>query len=241
MFEKEELKIYLYTKFLQSYLYDNEICAAVERGDYDSYVFDSSFLCVLINYIMIYANNTYADLDIKNNIYTLINYIRFKNHYPDADTKKYFYNIFNDLILKLNTMSNEKSKEIWVVGEFIIRKDIKPNKQISYEEYKEYEKFVKISIAYDFILLTYLSDKVDEKKFDDNIEAMANDEFFFASLNAIIKQCPELLRFPIFKRRVKKVIDYNRKHMNILRDDSLENKIFVIKQNNKYYKNLKKA
>ena len=133
-------------------------------------------------------------------------------------------------------MSSDTSNYEWVFHEITIRTDVKLGRQISYKKYKKYEEFVRKSLGYDFILLTYLSDEVDEETFDNSIESLANDEFFFASLNVIIKQCPELLQFPIFKTRVKKVIDYNRKHTDIFRDEPLETKIFIIKQNNKHYK-----
>lgn len=238
MFDNETVRTYYYTKFLQSCLYDDDIYKGARNGSYDFYIFNSDFLAILINYIAIYVDTDYAysDLDVKDRLYTLINYIRNNAVYQDDDTKKYYCDIFNDLVLKLNQMSSDSSNYEWVFHEITIRTDVKLGRQISYKKYKKYEEFVRRSLGYDFILLTYLSDEVDEETFDNSIESLANDEFFFASLNVIIKQCPELLQFPIFKTRVKKVIDYNRKHMDIFRDEPLETKIFIIKQNNKHYK-----
>ncbi len=239
VFENEDIRNYYFIKFLQSYLYDEDIYQNTKKGYYDIYIYNNDFLAILIDFIEVYLDSeyVYCDLKIKYKLYDLINCIKYESNYADEDTKKYYYEIFNDLLIRLNKMDNDISNYAWVLHEISIRKDIKLFKPMSYHRYKKYEDFVRQSLGYDFILLIYLSDEVDEKTFDDSIETLANDEFFFASLNAIVKQCPKILKYPCFKERVKKVIAYNKVNSNLFRDDTLENKIFIIKQNRKYLKN----
>ena len=239
VFENEDIRNYYFIKFLQSYLYDDEIYQNAKKGYYDIYIYNNDFLAILINFIEVYLDSEYAysDLSIKPKLYEIINYIRHNANYADEDTKKYYYDVFNDFLLRLNQMDNNITNYEWVLYEISIRVDIKLPKQITLNRYEKYENFVRQSLGYDFILLTYLSDEVDEKTFDDSIESLANDEFFFASLNVIVKQCPEVLAYPCFKERVKKVIAYNKANLNLFRDDALENKIFIIRQNRKYLKN----
>ena len=241
MLEKEEIRYYYYTKFLQSYLYDEEIYEKVRNGFFDFYVLNEEFLMILINYIELYANNEgNSDLIVKDKFYFLIDYIRYKVNYQDDEIRKYYHNIFNELIIKLNLMDKSNSYLDWIINEYVLRTDSKLGNQISLKKFKMFESFVRESVGYDFLLLTFFVDDVDEKMFDESIELLANDKFCLASLNAVIKQCPKLLSETIFKRRVKKILEYNRKNIDIKSNRSLSEKLFVIRQNSKHYKNFKK-
>lgn len=241
MLEKEEIRYYYYTKFLQSYLYDEEIYEKVRNGFFDFYVLNEEFLMILINYIELYANNEgNSDLMVKDKFYFLIDYIRYKVNYQDDEIRKYYHNIFNELIIKLNLMDKSNSYLDWIINEYVLRTDSKLGNQISLKKFKMFESFVRESVGYDFLLLTFFVDDVDEKMFDESIELLANDKFCLASLNAVIKQCPKLLSETIFKRRVKKILEYNRKNIDIKSNRSLSEKLFVIRQNSKHYKNFKK-
>ena len=137
-------------------------------------------------------------------------------------------------------MDKSNSYLDWIINEYVLRTDSKLGNQISLKKFKMFESFVRESVGYDFLLLTFFVDDVDEKMFDESIELLANDKFCLASLNAVIKQCPKLLSETIFKRRVKKILEYNRKNIDIKSNRSLSEKLFVIRQNSKHYKNFKK-
>lgn len=239
MFDNDKIKTYYYTKFLQSYLYNDNIYEAVFNSNFDNYIFDEDFLNIAFNYIEVYTEINYADLSVKEKLYNLISYIRNKADYDDEKTQKFYYDIYNTLILKLNRMDNNSLVEFLILNEIAMRTKIKFDNEISYHRFKQYEEFVRRSIGYDFILLTYLSDETSEETFDNNIESLVNDEFYFASLNALIEQCPELLKEITFRKRVKKVLEYNRKNIDLWSSKSIKKKIFIIKQNNKHYKKFK--
>lgn len=239
MFDNDKIRSYYYTKFLQSYLYNDNIYKAVFNGDFDNYIFDEDFLNIAFNYIEVYTEINYADLNVKEKLYDLISYVRNKADYDNQKTKKFYYDIYNTLILKLNQMDDNSLVEFLILNEMFIRTKIKFGRKISYHRFKHYEEFVRRSIGYDYILLTYLSDEISEEDFDANIETLVNDEFYFASLNALIEQCPELLKETTFRKRVKKVLECNRKSIDIFHSKSIKNKLFIIKQNNKHYKNFK--
>ena len=132
MLEKEEIRYYYYTKFLQSYLYDEEIYEKVRNGFFDFYVLNEEFLMILINYIELYANNEgNSDLMVKDKFYFLIDYIRYKVNYQDDEIRKYYHNIFNELIIKLNLMDKSNSYLDWIINEYVLRTDSKLGNQIS--------------------------------------------------------------------------------------------------------------
>ena len=236
MFENKTIIEYYYTKFLFSYLYDDEIFNNAKKSIYDFYIFNDDFLSILVSFIEMYVSRQYAysDLSIRKRLYELISYIKYNAEYDDENVKKYYNEIFYNMIIKLNRYKESQDNYSWIIKEYQIRKDTKIGSKITLEEYEKIEKFVKKSLGYDFILLTYLSDEVDDKTFEGTLESLSNDEFCFASLNIIIKQCPEFLDIPLFNERVKKLIKYNRKNFKSLKDESLKNKVYIIRQNIKY-------
>ena len=239
MLKNDEFKIFYYSKLLQSYLYNDEIYKKVNQGCYDLYIFDQYFIAILINFINDYIliDCPYQDLDVKPKLSELVNYIRINADYKDKDTKIKYYEIFNNLIVNLNKLNYEVTYiEDWILSELIARTEIKLKQTISYDQYYKYEEFVKKSLGYDFIYLTYLSDEIDEIAFNDNIELLANDEFYFASLNDFILNCPILLNNTTFLNRVKKILEYN--HHHIERTNSLKTRKFIKKQIKKHIKTL---
>ena len=168
MLKNEETKVYYYSKLLQSYLYNDEIYKNINQGCFDAYVFDLYFIALLIDYVETYTSldSPYRDLTIKTRLYNLINHIRMDAKYSNMEIKKYYYDIFNDLIIKLNQTDEETNIEEWILTELVVRTEIKLKRTISYDKYYEYEDFVKRSLGYDFIFLTYLSDEINDDMFN---------------------------------------------------------------------------
>ena len=239
MLKNEETKVYYYSKLLQSYLYNDEIYKNINQGCFDAYVFDLYFIALLIDYVETYTSldSPYRDLTIKTRLYNLINHIRMDAKYSNMEIKKYYYDIFNDLIIKLNQTDEETNIEEWILTELVVRTEIKLKRIISYDKYYEYEDFVKRSLGYDFIFLTYLSDEINDDMFNESIELLANDEFYFASLNDLLLNCPILLSNATFTKRTKKVLEYNLNHID--NSNPLKIRTFIKKQINKHIKNLK--
>ena len=141
MFENEELKDYYYIKFLQSYLYDDDIYNNALDGGYNYYIFNEDFVAILTYYVEKYTNPKYIcfDIEIKDRLYNLINYIRYNVNYYDDEVKKYYCDVFNNLIIKLNQMQQQSSYGL-ILHELIIRTGIKLGDKISYNKYKKRKK-----------------------------------------------------------------------------------------------------
>ena len=75
---------------------------------------------------------------------------------------------------------------------------------------------------------------MDEETFDSALDDIINNEYYFASLNAILYEYPKILENETFKRRVKKIIELNKKNLNLLLGKRLPTKVYILKNNFKY-------
>ena len=228
----EEFNEYFYSKFYQCLLYDEEIYNYSLKGKYDFYIFNSTFFEVFINLSHHLIKLDVVEESIKDKIHSLISYIRNKAIYDDSETKKYYYDLFNKLIISLNINKFNDGEEFYLHE--IAKRFNCIGKKINSNDFENKKEFVKRSLGYDFIFLLYHTDEVDEETFDKSIYCLLNDEYYFASLNAILYEYPELLKNETFKRRVKKVIELNKKSSPLLLDKSFLYKIYILKNTRKY-------
>lgn len=228
----ENFEEYLYTKFCQCLLYDDEIYHQALQGDYDFYLFNHSFLDIFIDLTDHLITKKIIDETRKNKLYTLISYIRDNAIYETTEAKKYFYEILNDLIVSLNMEKFDNSDDYYCRE--IAKRFNCAGKKISYKDFEDKKSFVKKSLGYDYIFLILHLEEMDEETFDSALDDIINNEYYFASLNAILYEHPKILENETFKRRVKKVIELNKKNLNLLLGKRLPTKVYILKNNFKY-------
>ncbi len=223
---------YFYSKFYQCLLYDDEICYQALHGDYDFYLFDQTFLDVFINLTDHFIALKTVDKTKIDIIQSLISHIRENAIFEDQETKKYFYDIFNDLIIKLNIGCFDNIDDFY--SHEIAKRFNCAGKKITAKEFENRKKFVMKSLGYDFLFLILHIDEIDEETFEKTLNEFVNNEYYFASLNAILYEYPELLEIETFKRRVKKIVEINKKNLPSLLEKKLATKIYILKNNFKY-------
>ena len=228
----ENFDTYFYSKFYQCLMYDDEIRYQALHGDYDFYLFDQTFLEVFINLTYHFINLETIDETKKDILQLLISYIRDKAIFEDQETKKYFYDIFNDLIINLNIGCCENIEEFYLHE--IAKRFNCAGKKINFKEFENKKRFVMKSLGYDFLFLILHIDEIDEESFDKTLTEFINNEYYFASLNAILYEYPELLEIETFKRRVKKITQLNKKNLSSLLEKNLATKVYILKNNLKY-------
>ncbi len=228
----ENFEEYFYTKFCQCLLYDDEIYHQSLQGDYDFYLFNQSFLDIFIDLIDYLIEMKFIDEERKDRLYILISYIRDNAIYETIEAKKYFYEIFNDLIVNLNMECFDNSDDYYYRE--IAKRFNCAGKKISFKDFQNKKNFIKKSLGYDYIILILHLEEMDEETFDSALDDLLNSEYYFASLNAILYEHPKILENETFKRRVKKVIELNKKNLNLLLGKRLPAKVYILKNNLKY-------
>lgn len=228
---------YFYDKLIQAFLYSDLVYEDVKKGKYDFYVLSTSFIAEFIYLIESYIDYKILDENLLNKIYTMIAYIKENANFVDKETKSYYHEIFNELILEL-IQSKDTDTSIFFKNEQ--RKRLNGLEIIVNfgKSSQEVIDFLKESISFDFVFLIYHTEIVDEIEFEKEIDTLMLDEFYFASLNAILDECPEILKDEIFRRRVKKVIELNKKNIKSLRDKSIPDKVYILVNNFKYARNI---
>lgn len=228
----ENFEEYFYTKFCQCLLYDDDIYHQALQGDYDFYLFNHSFLDIFIDLIDYLIEMKFIDEERKDRLYILISYIRDNAIYETIEAKKYFYEIFNDLIVNLNMECFDNSDDYYYRE--IAKRFNCAGKKISFKDFQNKKNFIKKSLGYDYIILILHLEEMDEETFDSALDDLLNSEYYFASLNAILYEHPKILENETFKRRVKKVIELNKKNLNLLLGKRLPAKVYILKNNLKY-------
>ncbi len=228
---------YFYDKFIQGILYNDLVYEDVRKGKYDFYIFNTDFILEFINLIEYYIEVKILNQYMIDKIYTIISYIKNKATYEDENTKNYYNNIFNELILKLNIAKN--------TNEFLLYDNELKKRFNSLEglfKFKrsnnELNRFIRESISFDFMFLIYHTDAIGEEDFGKEINELIHNEFYFASLNAILNEMPEIIQNKVFKNRVKKVIELNKKNKKMLSEKSVPNKVYILINNFKYSKKI---
>ena len=228
----ENFDTYFYSKFYQCLLYDDEICYQALHGKYDFYLFNQTFIEVFIELTYQLINLKTIDETRIDALQYLISYIRHNAKFEDQETKKYFYDIFNDLIIKLNIGCFDNIDDFY--SHEIAKRFNCAGKKINLREFENRKKFVKKSLGYDYLFLVIHLETSSEELFNSLLDDILNNEYYFASLNAILYEYPELLEIETFKRRVKKIVEINKKNLPSLLEKKLATKIYILKNNFKY-------
>lgn len=234
---KEELNGYLYVKFIESYMYNDELYRKVKKGEYDSYIFNEDFIEILIDFVNDFCESEILDLRKRTEIYDLLLYIGQRAQFENLETKRYYIDKFNELIRKLNTLQ-DRNVDSFYESQIGVRLNL-AGKKITFEECERYKELVQESLGYDFIFLVNHTELVSQEDFDEQLESFVGDNYYFYSLNQLLYEKPELFNDEVFKSRLKKIIKFNRQNKFKILISDIEDKRFVLKQNSKFNRQLK--
>ncbi len=226
----DELIEYFNVKFILCILYNDEMYKKVLKGNYDDHILNYGFLHLYINLIDNFINLKMLDNLIKDRVYDLLHYI--KDNLVVCDNKNTYIDLINELIIELNNAEDINCDNFYLneIGKRF------GSKIMSKSKFKEIKNTIIDSICYDYLFLFYHVTELDDETFEQLSDEMVMDEYYFASLNAILIEFPELFKSEKFKTRVKKILELNKKNKIKIKEKKLSEKIFLIKNNHKFNK-----
>lgn len=221
---------YYYMKFCQCLLCNKTLYDRLLKGDFDSYIFNNVFLEIFFELITTFIDNNI--LKNKGWAYNIILYFRANGIYFDEISKLYYEQRFKELIIKLNGYGYKENDNFYTTE--IVKRFSYFDSKVNYRNFEQQKQFVERTLKFDFLILTYFTEIIDEQTFEDKINELVMNEYCFASLNAIISEYPEILKDETFKRRIKKLLDLNKKNLYLLQGKKITDKIYLLKNNLKY-------
>lgn len=240
MTNDNNLDDYIQVKFIQFVLHNDYIFEKIIKEHvYDNSILNINFAIEFVSYLKTFvAEAKFLTPKVKDKAYRIIEYIKENNNFT-LEEKSRINEIFNDAIIILNIAKEIEDEEYYlceIVKRFNITKDI----SIDEDEYENYKGIVEESMGNDYIILTYHSDLIKEKDFEEEIDLFKIDMYYFNSLNAILSEYPEILENETFRTRVKKIIDLNKKHEIKKSNHTSIEKKFIQRNTNNFHKLLKK-
>ena len=238
MIKTIELANFSIIKLIQSCLFNDDMYYNILHNIYDEEVFTPDFIYSLQSQIEIICRlGIYEETQIER-LYGIISYIRNHAEYENKEQKETYFAIYNDMILQLNKYQETSSNQFYL-REAVKRFHVKPNTVLKEANFEMYKELTKESLGYDFAVLNYSLEFETEESFQQNIEDFSLDIFYFASLNAILTEFPELLDAVTLRKRVKQVIQLNKQKIFELRHKTFLEKRFILKLNYLYSKEFK--
>ena len=183
---------YIHKKLIESFLYSEKVRIQVLNGDFDDYI-TSHFISFLFVYSFNYEFQQCYSKNLIIELKKLINYVFSLKH--------------NLMLFKvndhLNNLDSSNQNKISFIEEINKRLDIEESFIKNKEIYFSCLEKIKKSFDYDFEILNMIL--MDEEKFNHIILDYQVNEYFFYSLNALLKEDKELLNS--HKQRILKLIN----------------------------------
>lgn len=233
----DELIEYFNLKYIICILYNEEMCKNILSGSKDEQILNYGFFYLYINVIDNFVEMKIIDKTIKERFYLILNYFKEKLILNNKNQAHYI-NLINDKIIKLNNSLDTKCKNFYI-NELVKRFGFV--KIFNIRELAELKKALYNSLCYDYLFLYFHLTDLDNETFTQMIPEMIMDEYYFASLNAIVTEFPELLENDKFKKRVKTIIELNKNSQDLFSKKNRFEKRYILKNNRKYDKLLNKA
>lgn len=227
-------------KLMQSSLFNEQMYCNLLHGMYDSEVFTLDFIYSLQSHIEEITKLGLYEEEQINRLYGIISYIREHAEYENQEQRKEYFLIYNDMIVSLNKYE-EMNSDNFYIREAMKRFHVRQNVMLKPNDFQKYKILVKESIGHDYTVLNYSLEFESEETFQQNIDYFSLDMFYFASLNALIIELPQLLDAVTLRRRVKQVVELNKQKILELRHKTILEKRLILKLNYLYSKEFKEA
>lgn len=241
MTNDNDLNGYIQVKFIQFILHNDLVFEKIFKDHlFDNSILNPTFAIAFASYLKVFMEETkFINPRVKDKAYRIMAYIKENNNFTD-DIKHKINNLFNDIIIDLNVIKDMDGEEYYL-DEIAKRFDFRGNVTLDEEEYEDYKSIVEESLGNDYIILSYHCDIIKENEFEESVPLFITDMYYFNSLNAILTEYPEILKNETFKKRVKKIVEANKKcEINKSNHTPLEKK-FIQRNTNYFNKLLKKS
>lgn len=204
---KEELIIknenYLILKLIYYIIFSNDI----NYSEYSYLAEDIKFLNFLKNIIEYHLKKGDFNKEIKNNIYSFLNSLRFDNKTKSIECNS----LINDIIILLNGYQDDVSGFFYALQSYYRTNNIKylfrPSK------YNLPISHINESICNDFLLVeshsdAYVTDSEFKKIY---LPYFKNNVYYYESLNIILRENPSIFLNKNFYNRTIKILEENSK------------------------------
>jgi len=202
MYNENEQDIYYLHKLLVSLMFDNE------KQSYKEvlWVYDISVLRVFKQIVSEFVKHNFLEMHIKDNIYSFLMYGRnIKDKFNEEKI-----NIINEITIILNCQKEDKSLNFYIEQLLDRRENLNQLKKLCLNDILQEIKYVDESIYNDFIVLVSHGDDTSDEDFNNvYLENLVENNYYYESLNVILKECPSLFKNKLFVSRVKKVLESN--------------------------------
>lgn len=178
-----------FNKFLiNSIIFSDEPINTINNYNINNIFFDK-ILYLLDEFVITYNNMQMIDDYMSQNIYDVVNYIKFNYNYNNSSEKNVKYNFYNNIITKLNN-ALKINNEIFYISQIIDRgMFVDYNEPILPEKLKEE---IRYSICFDKDFYEMLS-KTDYQTKQLDYSKLVMNKFFLYSVHYFLLECPDIL------------------------------------------------
>ena len=228
----ENLEHYFYIKFIQGILFNEKMYNDFIKHKYDEYTNNIKFIESFSDYVSVCIQLDMLEFEEKQRVYVIISRIRNFMHIDDQQLKNSCIKMYNRIISSLDILKKASNNRFYF-DEINKRYSQTP---IDEKRISKLKPFIKKSIGFDFLILMFHLSEMDEQTFLEQAKELVMNEFYFASVNAIICEHPEILKNKMFVERLKRIIMMNKKNAAMLWNKSFNDKLFVLRSNASYTK-----
>ena len=206
---ESDYQAYYLEKMYAKFIFDSEF------NQNENNFLDIEFFKNFKNVVIDYQNQSLLDNKTKENLYNLVNKLR----YIEDDNRVVRINYVNEIIYSLNQSYDYKKNYMFYIEQQLIRNHIIFGE---INDYIEVDKDLVItSLSRDAEILFTHSDSLSEEEFSELLPDIATDGFYFYSINAFINEFPQIFTNKIFYHRFQTVIKFIKE--NDLDGHSLKN------------------
>lgn len=203
MYKEDQQDIYYSHKFILSLVFDNS------QTVYKSipWLYDIDVLSVLKYIVEVYSEQKCLAPNIKNNIYNIL--VDGRN--INDENYKERIELINETIHILNA-SKDDQVMLFYLGEVYNRRNhSKEIKKWTLDNLKSEIPYIEESICNDFNLIGSHSESTSEEEFMNYyLPVFIDNEYYYESLNTVLRECPSLFKNKLFIKRVKQVLSSNK-------------------------------
>lgn len=227
---------YFFTKLYQSYVFSNNIDETIKQLANSSVVFNEDSL---INYLEELVDENcdfnYLDKHVKNNIFSLIQFLRNSEEYRSRDNYNEIVDILNNMINKLNRSNEENVAEFYGI-EITERINFTNNeiRRIKTGRLELIPEEIRQMMCLDIIVLLNLN--ADDESYKGVFEDLVYNDLIICSIRKMLSENPKMFRDERIYKRTKDILMANCK----LIFNEKKNYDFC-KENIKIYRKLQKT
>ena len=200
---------YFFTKLYQSYVFSNNIDETIKQLANSSVVFNEDSL---INYLEELVDDNYdfnyLDKYVKNNIFSLIQFLRNSEEYCSRDNYNEIVNRLNNMINKLNKSNEENVNEFYGI-EITERINFTNNeiRRIKTGRLELVPEEIRRMMCLDIIVLLNLN--ADDENYKNVFEDLVYNDLIICSIRKMLSENPKMFRDERIYKRTKDILMAN--------------------------------